>query len=65
VYVDGALRVTLKGDAIVADFLRILEEYVERRFRGGAGTTSANGGAQGHVAVGMHQTDIAFPKNHA
>jgi (E)-4-hydroxy-3-methylbut-2-enyl-diphosphate synthase len=32
VYVDGQLRVTLKGDAIVADFLRILEEYVERRF---------------------------------
>jgi (E)-4-hydroxy-3-methylbut-2-enyl-diphosphate synthase len=32
VYVDGALRVTLKGDAIVAEFLRILEEYVARRY---------------------------------
>ena len=32
VYVDGQLRVTLKGDAIVADFLKILEEYVERRY---------------------------------
>jgi (E)-4-hydroxy-3-methylbut-2-enyl-diphosphate synthase len=32
VYVDGQLRVTLKGDTIVADFLTILEEYVERRF---------------------------------
>jgi (E)-4-hydroxy-3-methylbut-2-enyl-diphosphate synthase len=32
VYVDGQLRVTLKGDTIVADFLKILEEYVERRF---------------------------------
>jgi (E)-4-hydroxy-3-methylbut-2-enyl-diphosphate synthase len=32
VYVDGQLRVTLKGDAIVADFLSILEEYVERRY---------------------------------
>ncbi len=32
VYVDGALKVTLKGDAIVAEFLKILEEYVERRY---------------------------------
>jgi (E)-4-hydroxy-3-methylbut-2-enyl-diphosphate synthase len=32
VYVDGALKVTLKGDAIVADFLAILEEYVARRY---------------------------------
>jgi len=33
VYVDGALRVTLKGDAIVPEFLRLLEEYVDSRFR--------------------------------
>ncbi len=32
VYVDGKLRVTLKGDGIVAEFLGILEEYVARRF---------------------------------
>ena len=32
VYVDGQLKVTLKGDAIVADFLKILEEYVEHRY---------------------------------
>jgi (E)-4-hydroxy-3-methylbut-2-enyl-diphosphate synthase len=32
VYVDGQLRVTLKGDAIVAEFLKILEEYVEARY---------------------------------
>ena len=32
VFVDGALKVTLKGDAIVADFLTILEGYVERRY---------------------------------
>ena len=61
VYVDGALRVTLKGDTIVADFLRILDEYVEKRFGGG----SANGGSQRHVAVGVHQADVAVPKNHA
>src|SRR3989454_405048 len=32
VYVDGSLKVTLKGDAIVAEFLKILEEYVEARY---------------------------------
>jgi (E)-4-hydroxy-3-methylbut-2-enyl-diphosphate synthase len=32
VYVDGALKVTLKGDAIVADFLKILSDYVEARY---------------------------------
>jgi (E)-4-hydroxy-3-methylbut-2-enyl-diphosphate synthase len=40
VYVDGQLRVTLKGDAIVAEFLTILEEYVERRYGAGAGAPS-------------------------
>src|SRR5881396_582575 len=29
VYVDGRLKVTLKGDTIVADFLKILEDYIE------------------------------------
>jgi (E)-4-hydroxy-3-methylbut-2-enyl-diphosphate synthase len=32
VYVDGRLRVTLKGDRIVAEFLEILEEYVESHY---------------------------------
>jgi (E)-4-hydroxy-3-methylbut-2-enyl-diphosphate synthase len=32
VYVDGKLLVTLKGDSIVPDFLRILDDYVERRY---------------------------------
>jgi (E)-4-hydroxy-3-methylbut-2-enyl-diphosphate synthase len=32
VYVDGKLLVTLKGDAIVTEFLGILEDYVERRY---------------------------------
>jgi (E)-4-hydroxy-3-methylbut-2-enyl-diphosphate synthase len=39
VYVDGRLHVTLKGDGIVAEFLQILESYVERRF--GAGVPSS------------------------
>src|SRR6266536_3534953 len=36
VYVDGALRITLKGDTIVADFLRILDQSVETRCGGSA-----------------------------
>jgi (E)-4-hydroxy-3-methylbut-2-enyl-diphosphate synthase len=32
VYVDGKLRVTLKGDGIVPEFLEILNDYVERRY---------------------------------
>ena len=36
VYVDGKLQVTLKGDTIVADFLKVLEEYIESRFGAGA-----------------------------
>src|SRR5437879_8867425 len=32
VYVDGRLKVTLKGDAIVSEFLKILEEYIEARY---------------------------------
>jgi (E)-4-hydroxy-3-methylbut-2-enyl-diphosphate synthase len=32
VYVDGRLLVTLKGETIVADFLKILNEYVENRY---------------------------------
>ena len=63
VYVDGALRITLKGETIVADFLKILEDYVEARF--GPGGRSGNGSAQRNVAVGVHQADITLPKNHA
>jgi (E)-4-hydroxy-3-methylbut-2-enyl-diphosphate synthase len=32
VFVDGKLRTTLRGDAIAADFARMLDEYVEARF---------------------------------
>jgi (E)-4-hydroxy-3-methylbut-2-enyl-diphosphate synthase len=32
VYVDGALRTTLRGDTIVQDFLKILEEYVASHY---------------------------------
>jgi (E)-4-hydroxy-3-methylbut-2-enyl-diphosphate synthase len=33
VYVDGKLEVTLKGDTIVPDFLRLLESYVVRTYK--------------------------------
>jgi (E)-4-hydroxy-3-methylbut-2-enyl-diphosphate synthase len=39
VYIDGKLSVTLKGEAIVPEFLQILEDYVERTY--GAGATAA------------------------
>ena len=40
VYVDGKLMVTLKGGAIVPEFLRILDDYVEKTY-GGRPTTGA------------------------
>ncbi|HEX4574883.1 MAG TPA: flavodoxin-dependent (E)-4-hydroxy-3-methylbut-2-enyl-diphosphate synthase, partial [Gemmatimonadales bacterium] len=36
VYVDGRLKVTLKGDTIVAEFLKLLDDYVATRFGAGA-----------------------------
>jgi (E)-4-hydroxy-3-methylbut-2-enyl-diphosphate synthase len=42
VYVDGKLMVTLKGAAIVPEFLRILDDYVEKTYGGRpAAATSA------------------------
>jgi (E)-4-hydroxy-3-methylbut-2-enyl-diphosphate synthase len=32
VYVDGKLTVTLRGETIAADFAKLLDEYVERRY---------------------------------
>jgi (E)-4-hydroxy-3-methylbut-2-enyl-diphosphate synthase len=37
VFVDGRLLTTLKGDRIVAEFIRILDEYVESRYGAGSG----------------------------
>ncbi|MFO1430809.1 MAG: flavodoxin-dependent (E)-4-hydroxy-3-methylbut-2-enyl-diphosphate synthase [Candidatus Competibacteraceae bacterium] len=41
VYVDGEKTVTLKGDNIAAEFQRLVEDYVERRYGMGAGYQSA------------------------
>jgi (E)-4-hydroxy-3-methylbut-2-enyl-diphosphate synthase len=42
VYVDGRLMLTLKGDAIVPEFLEILEDYVASRY--GVHTTAPRAG---------------------
>jgi (E)-4-hydroxy-3-methylbut-2-enyl-diphosphate synthase len=39
VYIDGKLSVTLKGDSIVPEFLKILDDYVEKTY--GANRTAA------------------------
>jgi len=39
VFVDGRLMTTLKGDKIVAEFIRILDEYVDARYGSGSGRT--------------------------
>jgi len=41
VYVDGKLMVTLKGERIVPEFLRILDDYVERTYGAGERATAA------------------------
>ena len=42
VYMDGELLTTLKGDALVRDFLEILEGYVARKYAGGEAPTLAS-----------------------
>jgi (E)-4-hydroxy-3-methylbut-2-enyl-diphosphate synthase len=32
VYVDGKLTITLKGETIVPEFLKILDDYVEKTY---------------------------------
>ncbi|HKN58114.1 MAG TPA: flavodoxin-dependent (E)-4-hydroxy-3-methylbut-2-enyl-diphosphate synthase [Gemmatimonadaceae bacterium] len=36
VYIDGKLALTLRGDTIVPDFLKILDDYVEKTYGAGA-----------------------------
>jgi (E)-4-hydroxy-3-methylbut-2-enyl-diphosphate synthase len=40
VFVDGRLMTTLKGDRIVAEFIEILNEYVDARYGSGSGKTA-------------------------
>jgi (E)-4-hydroxy-3-methylbut-2-enyl-diphosphate synthase len=41
VFVDGRLMTTLKGDRIVAEFIDILNEYVDTRYGSGSRTTES------------------------
>jgi (E)-4-hydroxy-3-methylbut-2-enyl-diphosphate synthase len=41
VYVDGKLSTTLRGDHIVAEFIQILDHYVDRRYAGRAAETTS------------------------
>ncbi len=40
VFVDGRLMTTLKGDRIVAEFIDILNEYIDARYGSGSGQTT-------------------------
>ena len=39
-YVDGEHFTTLKGEGLVEEFKRILDEYVERTYGAGKGVTA-------------------------
>lgn len=41
VYVDGRLHTTLRGDGLVEEFLRILDDYVETRYGGAVAAPTA------------------------
>ena len=43
VYVDGKLLLTLKGDTIVPEFLKIIDDYVEKRYGAVTGSEAALG----------------------
>jgi (E)-4-hydroxy-3-methylbut-2-enyl-diphosphate synthase len=47
VYVDGQLAVTLRGEHVVRDFLRILDEYVETRYPAAVAASPEAGGSSG------------------
>jgi (E)-4-hydroxy-3-methylbut-2-enyl-diphosphate synthase len=40
VFVDGKLDRTLRGDGLVAEFIDLMERYVERRYGGGQGAAA-------------------------
>jgi (E)-4-hydroxy-3-methylbut-2-enyl-diphosphate synthase len=49
VFVDGKLDRTLRGDGLVAEFIDLLEAYVERRYPTGSGATP---GIEANVSLG-------------
>ena len=66
VYVDGELAVTLKGDHIVAEFLTILNDYVEQHYPAAVAaprrrSLSSTTSSCSRVAVWMNSTEAASP----
>jgi (E)-4-hydroxy-3-methylbut-2-enyl-diphosphate synthase len=68
VYVDGELYTTLRGDAIVAEFLEILDAYVARRYAappglhpGGETRSSTASTSTGRGGEGGRENSPAVP----
>jgi (E)-4-hydroxy-3-methylbut-2-enyl-diphosphate synthase len=61
VYVDGRLKVTLRGDAIVAEFLTILEQYIDARYGAGAGPAAGVGAGVGAPAGARPRAGTVTP----
>jgi (E)-4-hydroxy-3-methylbut-2-enyl-diphosphate synthase len=61
VYVDGRLKVTLRGDAIVAEFLTILEQYIDARYGAGAGPAAGVGAGVGPPAGARPRAGTVTP----
>jgi (E)-4-hydroxy-3-methylbut-2-enyl-diphosphate synthase len=53
VYIDGKLAVTLKGDNIVPEFLRILDDYVARKYGSEDRTSVAAEPGASRIAAGV------------
>jgi (E)-4-hydroxy-3-methylbut-2-enyl-diphosphate synthase len=51
VFVDGQLDRTLRGEGLVAEFIGLLDQYVERRYGGGRGESRPDG-PQARVPAG-------------
>jgi (E)-4-hydroxy-3-methylbut-2-enyl-diphosphate synthase len=53
VYVDGKLAVTLKGDNIVPEFLKLLDDYVERTYATASSLTGSSRNTLGSITAGV------------
>ncbi|MDQ2964866.1 MAG: flavodoxin-dependent (E)-4-hydroxy-3-methylbut-2-enyl-diphosphate synthase, partial [Chloroflexota bacterium] len=61
VFVDGKLDRTLRGDGLVAEFIGLLEAYVERRY--GTGSTGATGSSGGGTRPASSGSPERVPAN--
>jgi (E)-4-hydroxy-3-methylbut-2-enyl-diphosphate synthase len=61
VYMDGRLKLTLKGATIVAEFLKILEQYIDARYGAAAGVGPGAGAAARAPAGARPQAGTVTP----